>query len=65
MDAEGYLFCILEWALRGQCKTLKQKEVELCLEGNSCLEQQLKKGSALARMGQRNYLISRSATDAS
>lgn len=44
---------------------LKQKEVELCLEGKVAYQQRLKKGSALARMGQGNYLTSRSATDAS
>lgn len=44
---------------------LKWKKVELYLEGKVAYQQQLKKGSALARMGQGSYLSSRSATDAS
>lgn len=49
------LFCILKRALRGQHKTLKQKEVELCLVGK--VAYQLKKGNAWARPGQEIILL--------
>lgn len=37
------------------------KEVELCLEGKVACQPQLKKGNALTRMGQGNYLTYKGA----
>lgn len=65
MEVEGYFILYPGKDPQRPVQNSETKENLMYLEGKVAYQQQLRKGSALARMGQGNYLSSRSATDAS